>query len=75
METFKSNTHEYVIFVDNKEVDDMREVFSSFCIDNNYAKVAELTHKDDTILIAARKIETEETEETEEAEEAEEIEK
>lgn len=60
METFKSENYEYVVFTDNKDVEDMKSVFTSHCRDFNYVKVAELTHDGDTILIGARKIKIEE---------------
>lgn len=60
METFKSENHEYVVFTGNKDVDDMKSVFTSYCRDCNYVKVAELTHDGDIILIGARKIKIEE---------------
>ena len=55
METFKSENHEYVVFTGNKNVNDMKSVFTSYCREYNYVKVAELAHDGDTILIGAKK--------------------
>ena len=60
METFKSENHEYVVFTGNKNVNDMKSVFTSYCREYNYVKVAELAHDGDTILIGPRKIKIEE---------------
>ena len=55
MEKIKTDTHEFVIAVDNKNTDDMCRVISEYT-NFGYKKVQEFEHEGNLVLIYAKKI-------------------
>lgn len=55
MEEFKTDTHEFKVLFDNKDIDDLKRVASEF-ISFGYKLVKEVEHEGNTILIYAKKL-------------------
>ena len=56
MEQFKTDTHEFVVSIDNKNTKDMKHVMNEY-ISFGYKIVKEFEYEGNTVLIYAKKIE------------------
>lgn len=55
MEQFTTDTHEFVISVDNKDIDSMKHVMNEY-LKYGYEKIKEIEYEGNIILIYAKKV-------------------
>ena len=53
MDTFETNTHRFVVAIDNKDTKDMKYVMNEY-ISMGYSKINEMEYKGNVILIYAK---------------------